>query len=116
MPCQAALPIPLLQYPLHGIVWRRSGRKPAGSPSPAGEQQRRLLRHWGLHSAKAGRGRPQEARPPRGAIVGEVLVLTARELRLVLTLLLAMFMTSRIDRRAGSHLNLAERRELPSED
>lgn len=84
--------------------------------SPAGEQQRRLLRHWGLHSAKAGPGRPQEARPPRGAIVGEVLVLTARELRLVLTLLLAMFMTSRIDRRAGSHLDLAERRELPSED
>jgi hypothetical protein len=110
------LPIPLLQYPPPWDRLETLRAQASGKPPPAGEQQRRLLRHWGLHSAKAGRGRPQEARPPRGAIVGEVLVLTARELRLVLTLLLAMFMTSRIDRRAGSHLNLAERRELPSED
>jgi hypothetical protein len=70
--------------------------------SPAGEQQRRLLQQWGLHSAKAGRVRPQEARPPRGAIVGEALVLTARELRLVLTLLLVMFMTGEAWRYAGT--------------
>ena len=70
--------------------------------SPAGEQQRRLLQQWGLHSAKVGRVRPQEARPPRGAIVGEALVLTARELRLVLTLLLVMFMTGEAWRYAGT--------------
>jgi hypothetical protein len=70
--------------------------------SPAGEQQRRLLQQWGLHSAKAGRVRPQEARPPRGAVVGEALVLTARELRLVLTLLLVMFMTGEAWRYAGT--------------
>jgi hypothetical protein len=37
--------------------------------------------------------RPGESRTPKGAVVGEALVLTARELRLVLTLLPVMFMT-----------------------
>jgi hypothetical protein len=69
---------------------------------PGDEQQRRLLQQWGLHSAKAGRVPPQEARAPRGAIVGEALVLTARELRLVLTLLLVMFMTGEVWRYVGT--------------
>jgi hypothetical protein len=69
---------------------------------PGGEQQRRLLQHWGLHSAKAGWVRPQEARASRGALVGEALVLTARELRLVLTLLLVMFMTGEAWRYVGT--------------
>jgi hypothetical protein len=66
-----------------------------------GEQQRRLLQQWGLQSAPAGRARPQEIRARR-AVVGEALVLTARELRLVLTLLLVMFMTGEVWRYAGT--------------
>jgi hypothetical protein len=46
--------------------------------------------------------RPQEARASRGAIIGEALVLTARELRLVLTLLLVMFMTGEVWRYVGT--------------
>ena len=46
--------------------------------------------------------RPPESRPPRGAVVGEALVLTARELRLVLTLLLVMFMTGEAWRYIGA--------------
>ena len=45
---------------------------------------------------------PQEARAPRGAVIGEALVLTARELRLVLTLLLVMFMTGEAWRYVGT--------------
>jgi hypothetical protein len=45
--------------------------------------------------------RPPESRP-RGAVVGEALVLTARELRLVLTLLLVMFMTGEAWRYVGA--------------
>ena len=43
----------------------------------------------------------QEPRAPRGAVVGEALVLTARELRLVLTLLV-MFMTGEVWRYVGT--------------
>jgi hypothetical protein len=46
--------------------------------------------------------RPPESRAPRGAVVGEALVLTARELRLVLTLLLVMFMTGEAWRYIGA--------------
>jgi hypothetical protein len=46
--------------------------------------------------------RPQVSRAPRGAVVGEALVLTARELRLVLTLLLVMFMTGEAWRYVGA--------------
>jgi hypothetical protein len=49
-----------------------------------------LLQQWGLQSAPAERVRAQEPRAPRGAVVGEALVLTARELRLVLTLLVVV--------------------------
>jgi hypothetical protein len=82
-----------------------SGETEAGSrreTAIGGEQQRRLLQHWGLQSAPAGRVRPQESRVPRGAVVGEALVLTARELRLVLTLLLVMFMTGEAWRYVGA--------------
>jgi hypothetical protein len=82
-----------------------SGETEAGSRReiPIGdERQRRLLQHWGLQSAPAGRVRPQESRAPRGAVVGEALVLTARELRLVLTLLLVMFMTGEAWRYVGA--------------
>jgi hypothetical protein len=82
-----------------------SGETEAGSrrePGLGGEQQRRLLQHWGLHSAPAGRVRPPESRTPRGAVLGEALVLTARELRLVLTLLLVMFMTGEAWRYVGA--------------
>jgi hypothetical protein len=67
-----------------------------------GEQQRRLLQHWGLQSAPAERIRAPESRTPRGAFLGEALVLTARELRLVLTLLLVMFMTGEAWRYVGA--------------
>jgi hypothetical protein len=82
-----------------------SGETEAGSRReiPIGdERQRRLLQHWGLQSALAGRVRPQESRALRGAVVGEALVLTARELRLVLTLLLVMFMTGEAWRYVGA--------------
>jgi hypothetical protein len=46
--------------------------------------------------------RPRVSRAPRGAVVGEALVLTARELRLVLTLLLVMFMTGEAWRYVGA--------------
>jgi hypothetical protein len=82
----------LLQYHLHELVWRRCGRGPGG-PDPGGEQQRRLLQQWGLQSAPASQARPPGSVAPKGAVVGEALVLSARELRLVLTLLLVMFMT-----------------------
>jgi hypothetical protein len=71
-------------------------------PSAGGEQQRRLLQQWGLQSAPPGRVTPPESRAPRGAVVGEALVLTARELRLVLTLLLVMFMTGEAWRYVGA--------------
>jgi hypothetical protein len=77
---------------------RSTGGAEAGSRGDfdrGGEQQRRLLQEWGLQSAPAGQVRPPEAIAPKGAVVGEALVLTARELRLVLTLLLVMFMTAR---------------------
>jgi hypothetical protein len=77
-----------------------AGRR--GEPDGGGEQQRRLLQQWGLQSAPAGRVRPGESRAPKGAVVGEALVLTARELRLVLTLLLVMFMTGEVWRYAGT--------------
>jgi hypothetical protein len=67
-----------------------------------GGQQRRLLQQWGLQSEPAGRVRPQVPRARRGAVVGEALVLTARELRLVLTLLLVMFMTGEVWRYVGT--------------
>jgi hypothetical protein len=70
--------------------------------SPGGEQQRRLLQHWGLEAEPAGPVRPQESRARKGAVVGEALVLTARELRLVLTLLLVMFMTGEAWRYVGT--------------
>jgi hypothetical protein len=73
-----------------------------GEPDPGSEQQRRLLQQWGLQPAPAGRVRPQESREPRGAVLGEALVLTARELRLVLTLLLVMFMTGEAWRYVGA--------------
>src|SRR4029450_6219282 len=81
------------------------GEAEAGSrqkPAIGGEQRRRLLQHWGLVSAPAERVRPPESRTPRGAVVGEALVLTARELRLVLTLLLVMFMTGEAWRYVGA--------------
>ena len=73
--------------------------------SPGGKQQRRLLQHWGLQSEPAGRVRPPEPRAGKGAVVGEALVLTARELRLVLTLLLVMFMTGEAWRYVGTRIN-----------
>jgi hypothetical protein len=73
-----------------------------GEPDPGGERQRRLLQQWGLQSAPAGQVRPPESIAPRGAVVGEALVLTARELRLVLTLLLVMFMTGEAWRYVGA--------------
>ena len=73
-----------------------------GEPDPGGEQQRRLLQQWGLQSAPAGQVRPPESSAPRGAVVGEALVLSARELRLVLTLLLVMFMTGEAWRYVGA--------------
>ena len=82
-----------------------SGETEAGSRReiPIGdERQRRLLQHWGLQSAPAGQVRPPESSAPRGAVVGEALVLTARELRLVLTLLLVMFMTGEAWRYIGA--------------
>jgi hypothetical protein len=66
-----------------------------------GEQQRRL-QQWGLQSVPAGEARPQVIRARGRAVVGEALVLTARELRLVLTLLLVMFMTGEVWRYAGT--------------
>jgi hypothetical protein len=68
----------------------------------SGGGQRRLLQQWGLQSEPAGRVRPQVPRARRGAVVGEALVLTARELRLVLTLLLVMFMTGEVWRYVGT--------------
>jgi hypothetical protein len=73
-----------------------------GEPDPGGERQRRLLQHWGLQSAPAGQVRPPQSIAPKGAVVGEALVLTARELRLVLTLLLVMFMTGEAWRYIGA--------------
>jgi hypothetical protein len=73
-----------------------------GEPDPGGERQRRLLHHWGLQSAPAGQVRPPQSIAPKGAVVGEALVLTARELRLVLTLLLVMFMTGEAWRYIGA--------------
>ena len=73
-----------------------------GEPDPGGERQRRLLQHWGLQSAPAGQARPPQSIAPTGAVVGEALVLTARELRLVLTLLLVMFMTGEAWRYIGA--------------
>lgn len=73
-----------------------------GEPDPGGERQRRLLQHWGLQSAPAGQVRPPQSIAPKGAVVGEALVLTARELRLVLTLLLVMFMTGEAWRYVGA--------------
>jgi hypothetical protein len=101
----AALPSGLDELCCSITSMRSSGDAEAGSRRetfPGGERQRRLLQQWGLHSAKAGRVRPQEARAPKGAIVGEALVLTARELRLVLTLLLVMFMTGEAWRYVGT--------------
>jgi hypothetical protein len=77
-----------------------AGRR--GQPDRDGEQQRRLLQQWGLRSAPAGQERPPESMAPKGAVVGEALVLTARELRLVLTLLLVMFMTGEAWRYIGA--------------
>jgi hypothetical protein len=82
-----------------------SGETEAGSrrePGLGDKQQRRLLQQWGLQSAPAERVRPAEFRTARGAILGEALVLTARELRLVLTLLLVMFMTGEAWRYVGA--------------
>jgi hypothetical protein len=82
-----------------------SGEAEAGSrreTALGGEQQRRLLQHWGLQSAPAERMRPPESRTPKRAVLGEALVLTARELRLVLTLLLVMFMTGEAWRYVGA--------------
>ena len=73
-----------------------------GEPDPGGERQRRLLHHWGLQSAPAGQVRPPQSIAPKGAVVGEALVVTARELRLVLTLLLVMFMTGEAWRYIGA--------------
>jgi hypothetical protein len=73
-----------------------------GEPGPGDERQRRLLHQWGLHSAPAGQVRPPEPVATRGAVVGEALALTARELRLVLTLLLVMFMTGEAWRYIGA--------------
>jgi hypothetical protein len=90
-----------LQY----LPMESSGEAEAGSRRetfPGAEQQRRLLQQWGLHSANAGRVRPEEARAPRGAVVGKALLLSARELRLVLTLLLVMFMTGEVWRYVGT--------------
>jgi hypothetical protein len=70
--------------------------------SPGDKHQRRLLQHWGLQSEPAGQVRPPEPRTRKGAVVGEALVLTARELRLVLTLLLVMFMTGEAWRYVGT--------------
>ena len=81
-----------------------SGEAEGGSQrgtSPGGKQQR-LLQHWGLQSEPAGQVRPPESRAGKGAVVGEALVLTARELRLVLTLLLVMFMTGEAWRYVGT--------------
>jgi hypothetical protein len=46
--------------------------------------------------------RPQDPKPSNGAVVGEALVLTARELRLVPTLLLVMFMAGEAWRYVGA--------------
>jgi hypothetical protein len=73
-----------------------------GEPDPGGEQQRRLLQQWGLQSAPASQARPPGSVAPKGAVVGEALVLSARELRLVLTLLLVMFMTGEAWRYVGA--------------
>jgi hypothetical protein len=73
-----------------------------GKPDRGGDQQRRLLQHWGLQSAPTGQARPPQSIAPKGAVVGEALVLTARELRLVLTLLLVMFMTGEAWRYVGA--------------
>jgi hypothetical protein len=73
-----------------------------GEPGPGGEWQRRLLQQWGLQSAPAGQVRPPESVAPKGVVVGEALALTARELRLVLTLLLVMFMTGEAWRYIGA--------------
>ena len=84
---------------------RSSGDAAAGSrgePGPGSERQLRLMQHWGLQSAPAGQLRPPESIAPKGAVVGEALVLTARELRLVLTLLLVMFMTGEAWRYVGA--------------
>jgi hypothetical protein len=83
---------------------RSSGEAEGGSQrgtSPDGKQQR-LLQHWGLQSEPAGQVRPPEPRARKGAVIGEALVLTARELRLVLTLLLVMFMTGEAWRYVGT--------------
>jgi hypothetical protein len=83
---------------------RSSGEAEGGSQrgTSLGAKQQRLLQHWGLQSEPAGRVRPQESRVGKGAVVGEALVLTARELRLVLTLLLVMFMTGEAWRYVGT--------------
>jgi hypothetical protein len=84
---------------------RSSGEAEGGSQrgtSAGGTQQRHLLQHWGLQSEPAGRVRPPESTAGKGAVVGEALVLTARELRLVLTLLLVMFMTGEAWRYVGT--------------
>jgi hypothetical protein len=70
--------------------------------APGGEHHRRLLQQWGLQSAPAGQARPPESRVRSGAVVAEALVLTARELRIVLTLLLVMFMTGEVWRYVGT--------------
>lgn len=83
---------------------RSSGEAEGGSQrgTSPGDTQQRLLQHWGLQSEPAGPVRPQESRAGKGAVVGEALVLTARELRLVLTLLLVMFMTGEAWRYVGT--------------
>ena len=83
---------------------RSSGEAEGGSQrgTPPGGKQQRLLQHWGLQSEPAGQVRPPESRARKGAVVGEALVLTARELRLVLTLLLVMFMTGEAWRYVGT--------------
>jgi hypothetical protein len=83
---------------------RSSGEAEGGSQrgtSPGGQRQH-LLQHWGLQSEPAGQVRPPESSARKGAVVGEALVLTARELRLVLTLLLVMFMTGEAWRYVGT--------------
>jgi hypothetical protein len=60
------------------------------------------LQQWGLQSEPASQARPPGSVAPKGAVVGEALVLSARELRLVLTLLLVMFMTGEAWRYVGA--------------
>jgi hypothetical protein len=83
---------------------RSSGEAEGGSQrgTSPGAKQQRLLQHWGLQSEPAGQVRSPEPRAGKGAVVGEALVLTARELRLVLTLLLVMFMTGEAWRYVGT--------------